>query len=195
MKVFAFLLALLAGVGFTSVLAQGVPVPKSQKTDVKPQAQPNQDSLYQRTWTIPELYDTINKTIGTGLATKSLQKFDLMLGMDAPEATVIAITVPKSDDLRILGLERYPYYRVQYKSNIGYVQSWCLNLSITKLDKLDTDLWVALKTRSSSAASLPAAIPVPEYDSRPSDKTIHTGPRGGRFHYSESGKKVYEKKN
>ncbi len=27
-----------------------------------------------------------------------------------------------------------------------------------------------------------------------SEKTIHTGPRGGQFHYSKSGKKVYEKK-
>jgi hypothetical protein len=28
----------------------------------------------------------------------------------------------------------------------------------------------------------------------PSGKTIYTGPRGGRYHYSSSGKKVYERR-
>lgn len=34
----------------------------------------------------------------------------------------------------------------------------------------------------------------PQSDVTPSGKTIYTGPRGGRYHYSKSGKKVYEKK-
>jgi hypothetical protein len=28
----------------------------------------------------------------------------------------------------------------------------------------------------------------------PSGKTIYVGPRGGRYHYSDSGKKVYERR-
>lgn len=31
-------------------------------------------------------------------------------------------------------------------------------------------------------------------ETTPTGKTIYTGPRGGRYHYSKSGKKVYERK-
>ncbi len=89
------------------------------------------------------------------------------------------------------------FYRVRMGEDLGYVM---------RMDVVETPDIITL--RESKGLILP-----PEPDQKPvsstgssgtpayggtstgsSGKTIYTGPRGGRYHYSASGKKVYEKK-
>jgi hypothetical protein len=47
--------------------------------------------------------------------------------------------------------------------------------------------------RGAASSVRPRPTGTPSVDLTPSGQTIYTGPRGGRYHYSASGRKVYER--
>ena len=52
----------------------------------------------------------------------------------------------------------------------------------------------AANTETPSATAAPANAGTPSGEKTASGKDIYVGPRGGHYHYSASGKKVYERK-
>lgn len=136
-------------------------------------------------------YVTINAVIGDGILMKTDRK--LILRSESSKDSRIVTTIPGRREIKILGMEKYPFYRVQYNDQVGYVCSNDIDptvLSIKGLLKPENEIAYHLAHPNSAA-------PSSSYDSAPrssGSKIIYTGPRGGRYHRSASGKKVYEKK-
>lgn len=199
---------------------------KAKKAAIERRIQLSQDSLelldkeisetqiqaQQVTDKIASKYAALNQAIGDGLSLKTSKPVNLKDKPVASRSADLIAFIPRNGRFKILGIETYPHYKVEYKGKIGYIESENLELGSTKIYALDEDLKVTLnvitaKYYAPSSPSTTNYVPTsrstasdPVYDTKGTARssggsTIYTGPRGGRYHYSASGKKVYEKKH
>ncbi len=107
-------------------------------------------------------------------------------------------SIPSKSNIKVLEFMGNSYWKIQYEENVGFVNDVFLiktdemkftekSQGQTMDSKLSTN---AISTSTTTSQSTNQSTSSSSYSS----KTIYTGPRGGRYHYSSSGKKVYEKK-
>lgn len=109
-------------------------------------------------------------------------------------------SIPKKSDIKVLEFMGSAYWKIQYENKIGFVN----DVFLVKTDEMKlaeksgpqaTGPNLTPSTNSFSTSTSQSTYPSSTQSSyNTGAKTIHTGPRGGRYHYSNSGKKVYEKK-
>lgn len=142
----------------------------------------------------------INTKIGKGLSLK-MPASGNMNSTYTDENAIFLLSIPKSKTVTILNADHYPYYLAKYKDKTGYIHRQWLNFSGTIIELADAKAAVESKAPTISYPSPTSYYsPTPSYtpSNSPSSQTIQTGPRGGKYYYTSSGKKRYvsqKKKN
>jgi hypothetical protein len=94
--------------------------------------------------------------------------------------------IRNGDSVRVLSYNGDDFFKVRYKDEEGYVST-----KVLQLDK--NALTIVNNYNASQRNSRPAYEGSSNYRSSPS-RTIHTGPRGGKYYINKNGKKTYVKK-
>lgn len=116
--------------------------------------------------------------------------------------------IKPGSNLTVLGIENQRFYKVKSNGKIGYINADNLVLTGTSIEKLDHDLGQILlkngRINHTKFDSAPAPATFSEFvpgasntttsgsgTHKTTDPTIETGPRGGKYYYTASGKKRY----
>ena len=156
---------------------------------------------------IADHYFAINDRLAkTPVVCKSEFEFTLLDAPNNKGKTIIY--VKRGSSVTVLGIEQGRYYKVKFKGKTGFTHSVNLDLKNTSIEQLDRELYQLTSGSSTSSPSSTGHTPAPTSYYAPSsssqstgtgtphvtDPTIHTGPRGGKYYYTASGKKQYVSK-
>jgi hypothetical protein len=149
---------------------------------------------------IDKLIETLNEK-KTGLAFKSIDyqypalvKANHSLLSEGTYASPKILTFSHEDTVGLENFDGIIFYKVNYKGKVGYLSNNDLvqDSRFSEWDKILKENYDQNeKSKKSTTVTPTKAVP----STSSSDRTIYTGPRGGKYYINSNGKKVYLSKN
>lgn len=140
----------------------------------------------------------INLQIGKGITVE--HTYALSLREKPSNEAKIILTIPKDKKFTVLGVAGFPHFKVKYKGTTGFVNGHFLDFKGSTIELLIKELETKSNVYQDRKASPhlnndssgPTSIqPTNSPSYQNNSPTIHTGPKGGQYYYTPSGKKRY----
>ena len=89
------------------------------------------------------------------------------------------------------------FWKIMMAAPVGFLAGWVICLALIGSSQpqqpIPSSPVISEPAASTSVSSTTPATPVPEFSpSTPASSSTYVGPRGGVYHYSASGNKVYQ---